>query len=399
LNSTKVSKRLVFISSRFPYPIEKGDKLRAYYQLKDLSKDWEIHLISLSDRHVEEKDLAAIKPFCKEMHVLRISKWLGYLRVFFGLFGSRPLQTYYFTTLLHKIKVNRILKNTKPDHIFAQLIRTTEYVKNYHNCPKTLDYMDALSAGVQMRISLSPLIVRWLFTLEWRRLRHYENVIFEYFEKHIIIASQDREQLIHPKRHSIHVFPNGVNESFLNYNASEQIKIFDLCFVGNLSYQPNIEAVKYLVNDILPALEKRGKKLSVLISGANPTSAVKQFQNKVTLTGWVDDIRSSYTQSKIFVAPMFIGTGLQNKLLEAMALGLPCITTPLAHKALGCDSDTVSIAKNADEFADEIIRLLENENNQHQALRARAFIAQNFNWTIINASLSETMSIRNVFQK
>jgi polysaccharide biosynthesis protein PslH len=384
------SKKLVFITSRFPFPIEKGDKLRAYYQLRDLSKDWEIHLISVSDVAVSQEDLAAVQPFCKEIHVLRISKWMGYLRAFWGLFGRRPIQTYYFTSWKHKARVKKILKEIQPDHIFAQLIRSTEYVKNYHNCPKTLDYMDALSEGVQKRISLTPFWLRWVFKNEWRKLMVYENVIFEYFENHLIISQQDRAQITHPKRSEIHILPNGVNENFLNYQNPSAPE-FDICFVGNLSYPPNIEAVKFIVQEILPAASVKGLNLKCLISGASAGPQIMQFQNQVTITGWVDDIRQSYTNAKIFVAPMFIGTGLQNKLLEAMALGVPCITTDLAHRAVGCDTETISLANNSAEFVKEIKHLLDEETSAKQAEKAKLFVSEGFNWQAINGRLSELM--------
>jgi glycosyltransferase involved in cell wall biosynthesis len=384
------SKKLVFITSRFPFPIEKGDKLRAYYQLRDLSRDWEIHLISVSDVAVSQEDLAAIQPFCKEIHVLRISKWMGYLRAFWGLFGRRPIQTYYFTAWKHKLRVKNLLKEIQPDHVFAQLIRSTEYVKNYHSCSKTLDYMDALSEGVQKRISLAPFWFRWVFKNEWRKLMVYENVIFEYFENHLIISEQDRDQMTHPKRNEIHVLPNGVNENFLNYQNPSAPE-FDICFVGNLSYPPNIEAVKFIVQEIIPTAAAQGLNLKCLISGASAGPQIMQFQNQVTITGWVDDIRQSYTNAKIFVAPMFIGTGLQNKLLEAMALGVPCITADLAHRAVGCDTATISLANNSTEFVKEIKRLLEEETRVKQAEKAKTFVSQGFNWKAINARLSELM--------
>jgi len=384
------SKKLVFITSRFPFPIEKGDKLRAYYQLRDLSKEWEIHLISISDVPVSNADLSAIQPFCKEVHVLRISKWAGYLRALWGLFGRRPLQTYYFTSWKHKAAVKNLLKEIQPDHIFAQLIRSTEYVKNYHNCPKTLDYMDALSEGVQKRIALTPFWLRWIFKTEWRKLMVYENVIFEYFENHLIISEQDRTQMTHPKRNDIHVVPNGVNENFLNYTGTSEPE-FDICFVGNLNYPPNIEAVKFIVQELLPQAKSEGLELKCLISGASAGPQIMQFQNQVTITGWVDDIRQSYTKAKIFVAPMFIGTGLQNKLLEAMALGVPCITTDLAHRAVGCDRETISLANNSKEYVEHIKRLLDSDVRLQQSNRARTFVEQHFDWKAINKRLGEIM--------
>lgn len=391
MNSTTASKKLVFITSRFPFPIEKGDKLRAFYQLRDLSTSWEIHLISLSDVEVTEAHKSVVAPFCASIHVLRISKWMGFLRVFFGLFGQRPFQTYYFKTWRHKRTVNRLLKEIQPDHIFAQLIRTTEYVKNYHACPKTLDYMDILSLGVQRRIELAPKMLRPIYESEWRRLLKYEHIVFDYFEKHTIISAQDRDQLMHPDKDKVHIVPNGVDDHFLNYETTRISKIYDVCFVGNLSYPPNVEAVKFIANELVPELARRGVNLKILISGANPTSEVLSFSDKITITGWVDDIRESYAKSKVFIAPMFIGTGLQNKLLEALALGLPCVTTPLAQKPLNCDEEIVSIAENAHVFADAILNHLTDHDNPQKRESRKSFVERNFDWKQINKQLGNLM--------
>ncbi len=392
MNSTKASKKLVFITSRFPFPIEKGDKLRAYYQLRDLSAFWEIHLIALSDVEVTEAHKEAIEPFCASIQVLRISKWMGFLRVFFGLFGQRPFQTSYFKKWQHKRTVSKRLAEIQPDHIFAQLIRTTEYVKDYHDCHKTLDYMDILSAGVQRRIELAPRMLRPIYESEWRRLLKYEHLIFDYFENHAIISVQDREQLMHPQKQKVHVLPNGVDEHFLNYENPGLCKDYDLCFVGNLSYAPNIEAVKFIVTELLPEFERRGVQFSVLVSGANPSAEVLRFSDLITITGWVDDIRESYARSKVFVAPMFIGTGLQNKLLEALALGLPCVTTPLAHKPLNCDEEIVAKAENSEEFATIILSLLADYDNLKKREMRKLFVQKNFDWKTINTTLNDVMT-------
>jgi glycosyltransferase involved in cell wall biosynthesis len=252
--------------------------------------------------------------------------------------------------------------------------------------------MDILSAGVQKRIELAPKLVRPIFESEWRRLLKYEHIIFDYFENHCIISAQDREQLMHQRKHTVHVLPNGVDNYFLNYENATITKDFDLCFVGNLNYPPNIQAVKFIVNELLPEFKRRGKQIKVLISGVNPSAEILSYSNQVTITGWVDDIRESYTRSRVFVAPMFIGTGLQNKLLEALALGLPCVTTPLAHKPLNCTEDIVAKADSPEAFAKTIIELLEDCENPEKRKLRKSFVQQHFDWKEINQNLSEMMS-------
>ena len=167
-------------------------------------------------------------------------------------------------------------------------------------------------------------------------------------------------------------------------------KKYDIVFVGNMNYPPNIEAARYICEEIVPIIKRKYKKCKVLIGGTNPNKKIKKMSNKdVKISGWVEDIRTIYASGKIFVAPMFIGTGLQNKLLEAMAMGIPCITTELANNALRANSSQIIIANNNTEFANACIDILKN-NEKANSLRENGlkFIKENYDWNLINHKLT-----------
>ncbi|MDX1445005.1 MAG: glycosyltransferase [Lishizhenia sp.] len=389
-SSAKHKKKLVVLTSRFPFPLEKGDKLRAFYQIIELSKVYDIHLIALSEIELKEEWKGEVKKYCKSLHIFRLNKFQKLLGTALQLLTNKPFQVGYFTNYGIKRQVNQLLKEIVPDHIYCQLVRPAEYVKNYHACPKTIDYMDALSKGIHRRIALAPWYKRPFFKAEYQRLRNYEHKIFDYFEHHTIITAQDREMIFHKDRNKIAIIPNGVSPAFFNYEQEQEVRK-DLVFTGNLSYPPNIEACLYLGQNIMPALPE----LQLQISGANPANELKGLKNKnIEITGWVDDIRSAYASAKIFVAPMFIGTGLQNKLLEAMAMGLPCITTTLANNALGAtDKESILIANTKEEFVEAIQNLLENkELYTHIQRNAKAFVNDNFNWHSSSMRLIDLMN-------
>ena len=135
-------------------------------------------------------------------------------------------------------------------------------------------------------------------------------------------------------------------------------------------------------------------KLKLQISGANPAAELRNIQNSnITVTGWIDDIRDAYANAQIFIAPMFIGTGLQNKLLEAMAMGIPCITTSLANNALGAvHNQSILIANTQEEFIDAIQRLKRDQELYNNIkLEARKFVNKNFNWHSSSVRLIELM--------
>jgi len=378
--------------SRFPYPLEKGDKLRAFHQIKELSKTYAITLLATTDCPVKKESIEMLRKYCSTIYIFRLSKISIAFNVFLQFITNRPFQTGYFYSSKNNARIAKILEALKPDHIFCQLIRVTEFVKNYHECPKTLDYMDALSKGIDRRVEKASFLTKWFFRSEFKRLNIYERQIFDYFEHHVIISEQDREFIFHPKKKEIVCIPNGVDSSFFeNINIEKDA---ELLFVGNMSYAPNIEAVHYISEQIMPLLNTTTKKHKFLISGAKPTTSVIKLAEEnpnIEITGWVDDIRTSYARGKIFVAPMMIGTGMQNKLIEAMAMGIPCITTTLANNAIkGINNESIVVANTKEEFAEAIQKLLKDDLFYQQIAEAgKKLVFENFNWENTTARLVE----------
>ena len=380
--------KILYIVSRFPYPLEKGDKLRAYHQLKDLSKNNDIFLYALSDKDIDEKSIKHIEQFCKKVKVSRLSK----AGIFFSLirttFSRLPWQVGYFYSRSAQNEIDSIISEYKPDHIFCQLIRTSEYVKKYTNIPKTLDYMDVFSKGIERRLPSVPFYLKPLHKAEQHRLANYESDIFNYFDNKIIISEQDRDLIPHPDKSKINIIPNGVDSNF--FKPIEHSKEYDIIFNGNMSYRPNIESAEYLVRTILPIVLKKNPRIKVLISGANPSAKVRALASaNVTVSGWVEDVRANFAKSSMLVAPMFMSIGLQNKLLEAMALKVPCITSTLANNALRAkNSESILIADTPEEYAMQISELLSNEDKARAiGLNGHNFVIENYSWERENQKL------------
>lgn len=381
----------MIVTSRFPYPLEKGDKLRAFHQIKQLSKHFEIHLISTSESKVKESDIDQLRPYCSSINVYPISSFQKLFGVFRKLFSQKPIQVGYFHHYSIQRKVNRLLKEINPQHIYCQLIRSAEYVKNYHNCTKTIDYMDAFSKGIERRSKNARFIMKYIFQVEYKRLVNYENSIFEYFEHHTIISQQDRQYIFHKNRDQIKVVPNGVDASFYE-NTQKSIKNIDLVFTGNMSYPPNVTAAQFIAYEILPLLPE---SIRVKIVGSSPSNEVLKLASpRIEVTGYVDNIITAYQSAELFIAPMFLGTGLQNKLLEAMALGIPCITTSMANNALGAKPESeILIADNAEAFAIQIQRLqADSELKQRLIENGRAFIVDKYKWDTVTDKLVQLIS-------
>ena len=382
--------KILILLSRVPYPLDKGDKLRAFNQIKQLSKKHQLILFALNDKKLDDKALDELKKYCSAISIIKFSKFTIFLNLIRALFNGKPLQVGYFYFNKAQKKVNMLVAKHQPDHIYCQLIRTAEYAKPFANIPKTLDYMDVFSKGMERRKSMEPFYWKPILWLEHRRLLRYERTIFSFFNNKTIISEQDKNLIQHPKKQEIKVVRNGVDTSY--FKAIPFEKEFELLFNGNMNYPPNIESVEYLVTKIMPLVWKKLPRVRLLISGASPSKKVLALESKrVIISGWVDDIRENFAKSKILVAPMLTSIGLQNKLLEAMAMQLPCITSTLANNALGAkQNEQIMVADSPEQFAQNIIELLKDEAKAKKiAANGYKFVINNFNWQSATSELEQ----------
>ncbi len=185
--------RIVYVTSRFPYPVEKGDKLRAFHQIRILSQRHEIHLVAISHNEVNQEALDAMSPYCKSIKVYRIREWLLPIQILGGWLEGLPLQVSYFLDRTIKRQVQYHIIHLEPDHVICQLIRAAGYVRAlpFH---KTLDYMDVFSVGMHQRAGQHKFF-KSFFNIEAKRLAAYERTIYKDFDHHIIISAQDRDQV------------------------------------------------------------------------------------------------------------------------------------------------------------------------------------------------------------
>ncbi len=373
--------KLLVVLSRFPYPLEKGDKLRSYNQIRILSQYHDIYLFALSERKVLDENLKELEPFCKEIRVSKLSIFSQFIQLIIFFFKGLPLQCGYFYNKKSHKKLLKFVEETQPDHLYCQMVRTTEYTKMIP-VKKTLDYQDVLSKGMDRRSAIVSFYLKPFFKMEYRRLKRYEAKVFEHFDNKTIITGVDRDLLPHSQNEKIHIVANGVDFSrnlFVNVE-----KEYDIIFSGNMGYAPNVDAAEFIVKQIFPKLRKEFPSLRLVLCGANPSLRVIALKREgVTITGWVESMAHYYARSRIFLAPMQIGTGLQNKLLEAMAMKLPCVTSPLAGKPLEgvVEGKEIMICNSVIGYIDAIRLLLTNpEKYAELSENGYHFVKQNYSW-------------------
>jgi len=378
--------KIVVLTSRFPYPIEKGDKLRIYHQLKFLSKTHEVHLLSISHDKVSVDHIKHLEEICTSVRVLDILRSKSFFSAALGIFNKLPFQVNFFYSQKIKVQIDNHVEELNPDVIYCQLVRMSEYIKDL-SYPKVLDYMDAFSLNYARRTKHESFLVKYFFEKECRRLKKYEDEIYNEVDDAVIISKNDGHHIGSKK--DISVISNGLDTTV--FQPFDKPKVADIVFVGNMGYHPNILAAKFLVHEVKPLLKS---DLSIQIAGARPSSAVKALESeKVKVTGWMDDIRDAYASSKLFVAPIFSGAGQQNKILEAMAMELICITTSIVNESIQAEvGKEVLIANSATEFAEQIEKVVKNiDAYENIGANARKFVEAKFSWDNENAKLEKVL--------
>lgn len=383
--------RIFVLLPRVPYPLEKGDKLRAYHQIRELAKSNELILCALNSVRGlnKQKAFSAVQPYCRSINFIDLPWYTRMWNTFLAFFKNIPFQSGYFYSNRANKRIQKLISEYKPDHIYCQLLRTAEYV-NALPQPKTLDYQDVFSYGIYRRMKKSSFLMRWFFKMEYKRLINYEKKVFDIFDNKTIISYPDQKLIPHPDKEKIVVIPNGVDHNY--FSPRQTTKSFDLVFTGNMAYPPNVDAAGFLIHKIMPVVWKKIPGARVMLAGASPDGKVLALKSKrVIVTGWMDDIRDSYASAKIFIAPMRIGTGLQNKLLEAMSMKVPSITTPLANDALKAkENEEILVGETAEQLAEKIIVLLTDENiYQKIAEKGHLFVKEKYSWEEATEKLNQ----------
>ena len=340
-----------------------------------------MYLFCFSSHYPKQEHIKILNKYCKQIHIEKLSIFAQILSLFCSLFNKLPFQVALYSTIKAKRSFKHFFLKINPDIAYFQFVRMGEFAKII-SCKKVLDFQDCLSKNMERRKENAGFLKRIIFSFEAERLRRYEDAMLNIFDATTIITETDKQLINSKQRNKIQIIENGVGEDFLSYNNVFE-KEYDIIFSGNMSYSPNVMAASFLVRDIMPLVWKKFPKCKVVLAGSSPTKEVEsQSNDKVVVTGWVEDMKEYYAKSRVFIAPMQIGTGLQNKLLEAMAIGLPCITTSLANNALKSQPNKeILVADNQQDLANDIIELLSNQELYDKiSFNGNSFVKANYSW-------------------
>lgn len=379
---------ILFITPRFPYPPIQGDRMRAFYFLRELSTRHSITLASPGE--LDTKAYKQLPSLCKDWVSLGSRGLPTFQAAWKGITGRLPIQTLIFSPSRAPALLQHLLNIKSFDALHVQTARIAPAAEGLQ-LPGTLDYIDALSLNMLRRAEHEAPLRRIFLRIEGKRMQHYEQVLAKQY-RHLLVTSADDYRALGSHKH-LHIVPIGVDAKHFFYSEEERDEEL-IVLSGRMAYFPNNDAAHFAAQQILPLLQKSLPKARLRIVGADPPANVQNLAKlaNVEVTGYVEDIGTELRRATVALAPLRTGTGMQTKVLEAMASGTPVVTTPHALRGLQAQpGQHLLVGNTAQELALQIEKLMHDRALQLKlAQAARHLIEQNYTWKAAASLVEKT---------
>jgi sugar transferase (PEP-CTERM/EpsH1 system associated) len=372
--------KILFLTPRFPYPPIKGDQAVPYYRLKLLGSRHEITLLTFYEKDADLAGLPELKPFCREIHAVKLPRWISLANMLFlGLFSRLPFQVLYFHSSAFSKKLNQVLAAGHYDMVHAFMLRLGPYLKRITG-PKVLELIDSMKLNMQRRLATEGFFTRWLFREELRRVTAYEAEIGRYANNLVVVSGKDKACI---PGDNVSVIPLGVDTEL--FRPVDKVTARPVVtFTGNMGYAPNINAALWFADNCFPLVRQAVPEAEFVIAGARPAAAIRALGTRpgITVTGPVGAMADVLAEAAVAVAPMQSGSGMQFKVLEAMSCGLPVVTTALGLGDIkAVPGEHLLAAESAADFAAAVSSLLKSpETAARLGHNARRFILEGHSW-------------------
>lgn len=381
--------KLLYLVHRIPYPPNKGDKIRSFHFLQALAAEYEIFLGTFIDDPDDRQYVDALKPFCRESRCVDLQPKTEKIKSLRGLlsgealslpyYRSRELQDWVDTTIREQ-GINRVLIFSSP---------MAQYVEKYPAMHLVADFVDVDSDKWRQYALSKRWPASWIYRREAEKLLAYETRIARRADATLFVSEQEAalfKTLTPESADKIGFVNNGVDTDFfdpdLPYASPFPTDEEAIVFTGAMDYWANVDAVQWFAEQVFPLLKRQRPAARFYIVGSKPAKVVQQLAENdpaVIVTGRVDDVRPYVAHARLVVAPLRIARGIQNKVLEAMAMAKPVVATSAAMEGIPAGADLqVAVADAADEFAERVLAFLQLP--AAQASINRSYVQADFSW-------------------
>ncbi|MCS5709133.1 TIGR03087 family PEP-CTERM/XrtA system glycosyltransferase [Candidatus Berkiella cookevillensis] len=382
-------KPILLLVHRLPYPPNKGDKIRSYHLLKFLRQHRDVYLGTFIDDPNDWQYVETVKDLCTALFVLPRRKHYQAIPGFAkSIFKDTPLSNDLFYQPKMQKWVDKILSEKQIDDSIVFSSSMGQYIqKHKRNLNILIDFVDVDSLKWEQYSQQHKGIKKWLYKREGKTLSYFERKLAITSDVNIFVS--ESEANIFKKRSGLFKnvisIANGVDTEYFNpsieFKNPYVNKEFKIVFTGMMDYWPNIDAVKWFVTEVIPALQQQSIPFSFYIVGANPSLDLQMLAQipQIRITGRVEDIRPFLKYADLAVAPLRIARGIQNKVLEALSMNTPIMVSTAALEGIELpQNNLVKIANEKNEWIHQIQTLMNQSNRP--SVNSHVVIEQCYAW-------------------
>lgn len=390
--------RILFVTPHPPSRI----RVRSYGFLEQLQRK---HEVTIATQHATERELANVEALREQgfkVVAVQESKWQEALRSGLALFSSLPLQVAYARSARFMQTVQQLCAEGTFDVVHVEHLRGIASMEEIaHTYPLVWDAVDCISLLFKQTMQAgASLPVRAVAFLEHKRTQRFEAGLLSRLQHTVVTSERDRQALVSLLGNAtssngeqgacIDVLPNGVDLEYFRDTHQER-RPFNLVFLGKMSYHANVAAALYLYRQIMPLIWKFRSEVTLTIVGSNPPKAIRRLADdrRVEVTGYVNDVRPYVQRAEVMLCPMIYSVGIQNKVLEAMAMGTPVVGAAQTAASLqALPGRDLLVAHSAQEFADVALSLMYDAKLRTAlSQRGREYVERHHDWSTVTDRL------------
>jgi len=402
--------RILFLAHRTPYPPNKGEKIRAFNLLAHLAKSHDVTLLYWVDDPQDLNHTPFLRSLCRGRVIpVRLNRALAMGRALRSLLQGGSFTAGFYTAKPFQRELDNVLHGAPFDAVFVYSSAVASYAEYVDARTKIVDFVDVDSVKWRQLAEASRFPLSLLYSLESHRLAKLEIAVSKWATRSLFVSHAEAELFKQTGgKGSIDFLSNGTDLELRRLpleqipyhlagtDGGDQTEGERLIFVGTMDYAPNIDAVRYFAQEIFPLIRQKFPRSVFEVIGRRPPKSVRRLSqiDGVRVVGEVDDVRAYLVRADVSVAPMRIARGVQNKVLEAMAVGVPVVATPPAIEGIEVrDGEEVLIGATPEEFASQVMRVL-SDAELRKAVTKKAWnkMNQSYNWELVGAKLDRLLT-------
>jgi sugar transferase (PEP-CTERM/EpsH1 system associated) len=389
---------LLYLAHRIPYPPNKGDKIRSWNILRDLAAHYRVHLGCFVDDPVDRVHQPMLEALCASCHFASLNPSLARLRGLVGLLSGAPITIGYYRDAGLARWIRRLLQSREIRRIFVFSSSMAQYVLGEAAARTTriIDFVDVDSDKWGQYARAKPWPASWIYGRESRTLLAFERRAAAAADSSLFVSEAEADlfrRLAPESADRVAALNNGVDLDFFDSAARYPNPFAEsaetLVFTGAMDYWANVDAVTWFAREILPQVRARRPRAEFCIVGARPAAQVQALAARpgITVTGRVDDVRPYIAHAALVVAPLRLARGVQNKVLEAMAMARPVLATPEALEGIDAEPGSEVLCASGTAFAEATVAALAAPELADIGRRARHRTEAAYGWTAHLAGL------------